>query len=234
MIISETQGRYLRMLKLKGAFNYETHPAFGRGPCSACLKESLAKNFVRQPFNQLNCPVNWNLSFLRSVVFGRESQAALRLVMPAARYFPEKESTQWPRPPSLAPSGQFTLSSPGDTPGPTPFDLDRRSIVRRGQGVRYALLAPLPLAFRRAEISALTIQAPGFCGPCGRLPQLVGTRRASETAQSSQVFSVRGPKARRRGGGHPDMRAGLDHKSSGMRSSVMGSGGHGLADLGEA
>ena len=84
--------------------------------------------------------------------------------MPAARYFPEKESTQ---------------SSPGDTPGPTPFDLDRRSIVRRGQGVRYALLAPLPLPSRRAEISALTVQAPGFCGPWGWLTQLVGTRRAS-------------------------------------------------------
>ena len=50
------------MLKLKGAFNYETHPAFGRGPCSAFLKESLAKNFVRQPFGWLGCPVNWNLT----------------------------------------------------------------------------------------------------------------------------------------------------------------------------
>ena len=154
--------------------------------------------------------------------------------MPAARYFPEKESTQWPRPPSLAPSGQFTLSSPGDTPGPPPFNLDDPSTARRGQGVRYALLAPLPLHSRRAEISALTVQAPGLCGPCGQLPQLVGTRRASETAQSHQVYFARGPKARRRGGGHPDMRAGLDHKSSGMRSPVMGSGGHGLADLGGA
>ncbi len=35
------------------------------------------------------------------------------------------------------------------------------SIDRRGQDVRYALLAPLPLAFRRAELSALTGQAPG-------------------------------------------------------------------------
>ena len=154
--------------------------------------------------------------------------------MPAARYFPEKESTQWPRPPSLAPLGQFTLSSPGDTPGPPPFNLDSFSTARRGQGVRYALLAPLPLAFRRAEISALTGQAPGFCDPCGQLPQLVGTRRGFETTQSPQGFSARGPKARRRGGGHPEMRAGLDHKSSGMRSSVMGSGGHGLADLGGA
>ena len=126
------------------------------------------------------------------------------------------------------------MSSPGDTPGPPLFNLDYRSIDRRGQGVRYALLAPLPLFSRRAEISALTVQAPGFCGPCGQLTQLVGTRRASETAQSPQVFSARGPKARRRGGGHPEMRAGLDHKSSGMRSSVMGSGGHGLADLGGA
>ena len=139
--------------------------------------------------------------------------------MPAARYFPEKESTQ---------------SSPGDTPGPPPFNLDDLSTARRRQGVRYVLLAPLPLSSRRAEISALTVQAPGFCGPCGRLTQLVGTRRASETAQSPQVFSARGPKARRRGRGHPEMRAGLDHRSSGMRSSVMGSGGHGLADLGGA
>ena len=90
--------------------------------------------------------------------------------MPAARYFPEKESTQWPRPPSLAPLGQFTLSSPGDTPGPPPFNLDVPSIARRGQGVRYALLAPLPLPLRRAEIPTLTGQAPGFCGPYGRLP----------------------------------------------------------------
>ena len=98
--------------------------------------------------------------------------------MPAARYFPEKESTQWPRPPSLAPLGQFTLSSPGDTPGPPPFNLDDLSNVRRGQGVRYALLAPLPLVFHRAEIPALTGLAPGLCGPCGRLTQMVGTRRA--------------------------------------------------------
>ena len=137
--------------------------------------------------------------------------------MPAARYFPEKESTQWPRPPSLAPSGQFTLSSPGDTPGPPPFNLDDLSNVRRGQGVRYDLLAPLPLVFHRAEIPALTGLAPGLCGPCGRLTQMVGTRRGSSTAQSPQVFSARGPKARRRGESYPDMRAGLDHKSSGMR-----------------
>ena len=32
--------------------------------------------------------------------------------MPRLWYFPEMESTQWPRPPSLAPSGQFTLRSP--------------------------------------------------------------------------------------------------------------------------
>ena len=172
---------------------------------------------MRQPFNQLNCPVNWNLSFWQPVVFRRESQAALWLVMPAARYFPEKESTQWPRPPSLAPLGQFTLSSPGDTPGPPSFNLNNPSTVRRRQGVRYALLAPLPLSSRRAEISARTGQAPGFCGPCGWLTQLVGTRRTSEAAQSPQVYFARGPKARRRGGGHPDMRAGLDHKSSGMR-----------------
>ena len=83
--------------------------------------------------------------------------------MPAARYFPEKESTQ---------------SSPGDTPGPPPFNLDDLSNVRRGQGVRYDLLAPLPLVFHRAEIPALTGLAPGLCGPCGRLTQMVGTRRA--------------------------------------------------------
>ena len=154
--------------------------------------------------------------------------------MPAARYFPEKESTQWPRPPSLAPLGQFTLSSPGDTPGPPPFNLNNPSTVWRRQGIRYALLAPLPLFSRRAEISALIVQAPGLYGPCGWLTQLVGTRRGSSTAQSPQVFSARGPKARRRDGGHPEMRAGLDHKGSGMRSPVMGSGGHGLADLGEA
>ena len=129
---------------------------------------------------------------------------------------------QWPRPPSLALLGQFTLSSPGDTPGPPPFNLDSFSTARRGQGVRYALLAPLPLSSRRAEIPALTVQAPGLCGPCGQLPQLVGTRRGSSTAQSPQVFSARGPKARRRDGGHPEMRAGLDHKSSGMRSPVRG------------
>ena len=35
------------------------------------------------------------------------------------------------------------------------------SIDRRRQGVRYVLLAPLPLAFRRAGVSALTVQAPG-------------------------------------------------------------------------
>ena len=91
------------------------------------------------------------------------------------------------------------------------------------------------LAGRTALIAVVISKyAPGLCGPWGWLPQLVGTRRASETAQSPQVFSARGPKARRRGGGHPEMRAGLDHKSSGMRSSVMGSGGHGLADLGGA
>ena len=108
------------------------------------------------------------------------------------------------------------------------------SIDRRRQGVRYALLAPLPLPSRRAETSALTVQAPGLRGPWGQLPQLVGTRRGSETAQSPQGFSARGPKARRRGGGHPEMRAGLDHRSSGIRSPVMGSGGHGRADLGGA
>ena len=36
------------------------------------------------------------------------------------------------------------------------------SIARRRQGVRYALLAPLPLSSRRAEIPALTVQAPGL------------------------------------------------------------------------
>ena len=56
------------------------------------------------------------------------------------------------------------------------------SIARRRQDVRYALLAPLPLSSRRAAIPALTVQAPGLCGPCGQLPQLVGTRRGSETA----------------------------------------------------
>ncbi len=35
------------------------------------------------------------------------------------------------------------------------------SISRCGQGVRYALLAPLPLAFCRAKIFTLNIQAPG-------------------------------------------------------------------------
>ena len=134
------------------------------------MKESLAKNFARRPLGWLGCAVNWNLLFWQPVVFRRESQAALWLVMPAARYFPEKESTQWPRPPSLAPLGQFTLSSPGDTPGPPPFNLDDLSNVRRGQGVRYALLAPLPLVFHRAEIPALTGLAPGFCGPFGKLP----------------------------------------------------------------
>ena len=112
----------------------------------------------------MGCPVNWSLPFLQSVVFGWKSQAALWLVMPAARYFPEKESTQ---------------SSPGDTPGPPPFNLDVPSIARRRQGVRYALLAPLPLPSHRAGISALTVQAPGLCGPCGWLTQLVGTRRGA-------------------------------------------------------
>ena len=68
------------------------------------------------------------------------------------------------------PVGAIHLEFSGGHPRPPPFNLDCRSIDRRGQGVRYALLAPLPLPSHRAEISALTGQAPGFCGPFGKLP----------------------------------------------------------------
>ena len=41
--------------------------------------------------------------------------------------------------------------------GPPSFNGVLFSIDRRRQGVRYALLAPLPLAFHRAVLSALTV-----------------------------------------------------------------------------
>ena len=77
------------------------------------------------------------------------------------------------------------------------------SIDRRGQGVRYVLLAPLPLAFRRAEISALTVQAPGWCRFSAQLAQLVGTRRSNSKATITQILMAPGPKARRNRGNHP-------------------------------
>ena len=75
---------------------------------------------------------------------------------------------------------------PGASPGPHLLHAMHVSIGRRRQDVRYALLAPLPLFTRRAEIFALNIQAPGWCRFFARLPQLVGTRRGHSKAISPQ------------------------------------------------
>ena len=77
----------------------------------------------------------------------------------------------------LGPPGHFPRTPVKDNDGGLPRVAC--FYARRRKGVRYALLAPLPLLSRRAEISALTVQSPGLCGPCGRLTQLVRTRRAS-------------------------------------------------------
>ena len=59
------------------------------------------------------------------------------------------------------------------------FNAAQFSIDRRGQDIRYFLPAPLPLAFRRAEVSALNVQSPGWYH---FFAQLVGTRRSHSKA----------------------------------------------------
>ena len=152
---------------------------------SAFLKESSAKNFVRQPLGLLGCAVNWNLPLSFFAARRREGD-----ISPCgATYFarvgkvgktpPGEMSNRTTAPLALrlGPPGHFPRTPVKDNDGGLPRVAC--FYARRRKGVRYALLAPLPLLSRRAEISALTVQSPGLCGPCGRLTQLVRTRRAS-------------------------------------------------------
>ena len=95
--------------------------------------------------------------------------------MPAERYFPGMESTQRSPEPMV--------------PDLLLFNTAPVSIDRRGQDVRYALLDPLPLAFHRAEITALNVQAPGWCRFFAQLAQMVGARRKNSKASSLQIFN---------------------------------------------
>ena len=130
--------------------------------------------------------------------------------MPGLRYFPGMESTQRAPEPMV--------------PDLLLFHTVPVSIDRRRQGVRYALLASLPLAFRRAEIFALIVQAPGLCCPSAWLPQLVGTRLSYSNAISPQILMIPGPKARRNRGNHPGFVRRIEPKEFRSASSVTGAG----------